>query len=116
MLHAMPAILFHCIKIFDYVVCMCVTSICKVLVLTLLCLIGGQHIDTAQMYGNEAQIGEALAEALKAGTVKREELFITTKLNSESHARESVEPALRESLRKLQLGGWLVHAPVLAYM
>ena len=63
-----------------------------------------QSIDTAQMYGNEEAIGLALAEVLEAGTVKREDLFITTKLDSEHHAKDAVEPALLGSLKRLHLG------------
>lgn len=63
-----------------------------------------QHIDTAAIYGNEEDVGAALADVLKAGKVKREELFITTKLWSDAHARDAVEPALNASLQRLQLG------------
>ena len=63
-----------------------------------------QHLDTAAMYGNEQDIGIALTDVFKAGKVKREDLFITTKLNTQDHARDAVEPALRASLQRLQLG------------
>ncbi|KAK9087087.1 hypothetical protein Syun_029481 [Stephania yunnanensis] len=64
-------------------------------------------------YKNEAEVGEALADAFRAGLVKREELFITTKLwNSDyGHAIE----ACKDSLKKLQLDYmdlYLVHFPV----
>ena len=77
----------------------------------------GQHIDTAIMYGNEAEIGKAIAEQLKAGKVKREDLFITTKLNNSvrAHSEEGVEPTIRESLQRLQLDYVdlvLIHWPV----
>ena len=65
---------------------------------------GYRHLDTAQAYGNEAEIGVALTELFKKGTVQRDDLFITTKLWSNNHARDAVEPSLRESLQKLQLG------------
>lgn len=42
--------------------------------------IGYRHIDTAFLYGNESEIGEAIRKKIKDGTVKREELFITTKV------------------------------------
>lgn len=61
---------------------------------------GYRHIDTAMIYGNEEQIGEALAEVMAAG-VPREELYITTKLWHSQY--NDVEAACRESLRKLGL-------------
>lgn len=42
--------------------------------------IGYRHIDTAFLYGNESEIGEAIRKKIKDGTVKREDLFITTKV------------------------------------
>lgn len=76
-----------------------------------------QHIDTAVMYGNEAEIGKAVAEHLKSGKLRREDLFVTTKLNNsmQQHSEEGVEPAIRESLEKLQLDYVdlvLIHWPV----
>ena len=82
-----------------------------------MCLSALQLIDTAVMYGNEAEIGKALSDQLKAGKVQREDLFITTKLNNspQQHSEEGVEPAIRESLQKLQLDYVdlvLIHWPV----
>ena len=53
--------------------------------------------------GNEQDIGRALTDVLKAGKVKRDELFVTTKLWIIAHAQEAVEPALNASLQRLQL-------------
>jgi alcohol dehydrogenase (NADP+) len=76
---------------------------------------GIRHIDTAAIYDNESEIGEALAELMSDGTLRREDLFITSKLWNNSHQRSSVIPALRESLEKLQLEYldlYLIHWPV----
>ena len=42
--------------------------------------VGYRHFDCAYLYGNEKEIGDAFADALKAGDVKREDLWITSKL------------------------------------
>ena len=57
------------------------------------------HIDTAARYGNEDQIGEALAEAIQEQKIKREDIFVTTKLWHDSY--EDPEQALRDSLKRL---------------
>ncbi|KAK0661963.1 D-galacturonate reductase [Lasiodiplodia hormozganensis] len=74
---------------------------------------GYRHIDCAYMYGNEGEVGEALKEAFAAGIVKREDVFITTKLWCTFHSR--VEENLDESLRRLGLDYvdlYLMHWPV----
>ncbi|OWR47810.1 aldo-keto reductase AKR2E4-like [Danaus plexippus] len=76
---------------------------------------GYRHIDTASFYKNEELLGEVIANKIKQGCVKREDLFVTTKLWSDSHSEEDVIPALKESLRKLKLGYidlYLIHWPV----
>ena len=45
---------------------------------------GYRHIDTAAIYGNEKEVGEGIARAMKKYGVKREELFITTKVSEMS--------------------------------
>ena len=62
-----------------------------------------QHIDTAEMYKNEQDIGKALQELLKSGAVKREDLFVTSKLWTEHHPGDQVRPGLMDSLARLQL-------------
>lgn len=59
--------------------------------------LGYRAIDTAQIYGNEAEIGRAIA----ASGVPRSALFLTTKVWVEHMARDAVVPSLRESLAKL---------------
>jgi len=73
--------------------------------------VGYRHVDTAQMYGNEAGVGEAL----KASGLAREDVFVTSKLNNSNHAREDALRSFDETLDKL--GGtyvdlFLVHWPL----
>ena len=77
--------------------------------------LGYRHIDCASIYGNEPEIGNAIAEAIAAGEVTRAQLWITSKLWSNAHGRDSVEPALRRTLHDLQLDSldlYLIHWPV----
>ncbi|XP_072937530.1 aldo-keto reductase AKR2E4-like isoform X2 [Epargyreus clarus] len=74
---------------------------------------GYRHIDTAYAYKIEDQVGRGLKKKMADG-VAREDLFITTKLWNDHHAREEVVPALRESLGKLMLDYvdlYLIHWP-----
>ena len=77
--------------------------------------LGYRHIDAAAIYGNEPQIGEALKGAIEAGTVQRQELWITSKLWNDCHEPEEVRPALERTLGDLgleQLDLYLMHWPV----
>jgi len=77
--------------------------------------LGYRHIDCASVYANEPEVGQAIGEAIAAGEVRREELWITSKLWCNAHGRENVEPALRRTLADLGLEWldlYLVHWPV----
>ena len=77
--------------------------------------IGYRHFDSASDYGNEKQTGEGLQRALKKGSVKREDLFVTSKLWNTNHARQHVRPALERILADLQLDYldlFLIHFPI----
>lgn len=77
--------------------------------------IGYRHIDCAFIYGNEDVIGRALSDALAQKVVRREELFVTSKLWNDAHEKASVRPALQATLRSLRLDYldlYLMHWPV----
>lgn len=72
---------------------------------------GYRQIDTAQFYGNEADVGRALRDS----GVPRDEVFVTTKLWNEHQRDGAVEPAFEASVEKLGLGPpdlFLLHWPV----
>jgi 2,5-diketo-D-gluconate reductase A len=73
--------------------------------------LGYRHIDTARMYGNEAEVGQAI----KASGIPREELFVTTKLSNDDHGHDRARRALKESLDLLELDHldlYLIHWPL----
>ena len=72
--------------------------------------VGYRAIDTAQIYGNEAEVGQAIKEA----AIPREQLFITTKIWVDNLSSSKLIPSLQDSLRKLdteQVDLTLIHWP-----
>ena len=70
--------------------------------------VGYRHIDTATVYGNEEQVGHAVARS----GVRREEIFVTTKLppSRAEHERETLESSL-DALAFGYVDLWLIHWP-----
>ncbi len=75
---------------------------------------GFRHLDCAERYGNEHEVGIALQAGLAANGIAREEIFVTTKLWNSNHRPERVEPAFLASLDRLRLNYldlYLIHTP-----
>ena len=76
---------------------------------------GYRHLDSAADYGNEQQVGEGIARALKDGLCSREDLWITSKLWNTFHRKEYVQQACEKSLSDLGLDYfdlYLIHFPI----
>jgi len=76
---------------------------------------GYQHVDCAPAYDNENEVGDAIFSSIQNGVVKRDDLWVTSKLWNNAHAPENVEPALKKSLTDLRLDYldlYLIHWPV----
>ena len=88
-------------------------SVCVEAVKTALRL-GYRHVDTAERYGNEAEVGEGLEQGLRAAGLAREEVFVTTKVYHDKLAAADFQRSFDESLAKLKLA-WvdllLIHWP-----
>ena len=75
---------------------------------------GFRALDTAERYRTEKEVGEAIKEVVQAGKIKREDVFVATKLWNTNHRPERVKPAFEASLRRLQLDYvdlYLIHTP-----
>ena len=75
---------------------------------------GFRHFDCAERYRNEREVGEALQAGLAADGIKREDIFVTTKVWNTNHRPERVEPAFQGSLERLRINYldlYLIHTP-----
>lgn len=75
---------------------------------------GFRTLDTAERYGTEKEVGEAMQEVFQAGKIRREDVFLITKLWNTNHRPERVRPAFQASLRKLRVDYidlYLIHTP-----
>src|SRR4051812_27064017 len=65
--------------------------------------VGFRHIDTAERYRNEAAVGEGIEQGLRASGLKREDVFVTTKVYHDKLAPADFAHSFDESLQKLKL-------------
>jgi diketogulonate reductase-like aldo/keto reductase len=76
--------------------------------------VGFRHFDCAERYRNEEAVGEAMQEVFRAGAIRREDVFVTTKLWNTNHRPERVKPAFDASRRRLQIDTvdcYIIHTP-----
>ncbi len=76
--------------------------------------VGFRHFDCAERYRNEDQIGVAFQDVFAKGKIRREDVFVTTKLWNTNHRPERVKPAFDASCRRLQvdyIDCYLIHTP-----
>jgi diketogulonate reductase-like aldo/keto reductase len=75
---------------------------------------GFRALDTAERYRTEKEVGDAMKEVFNDGKIKREDVFVITKLWNTNHRPDRVKPAFDASVRKLQidyLDLYLIHTP-----
>ncbi|MFZ0015694.1 MAG: aldo/keto reductase [Acetobacteraceae bacterium] len=76
--------------------------------------VGFRHLDCSELYRNEEAVGDAMQAAFMAGTVRREEVFVTTELWNTNHRPERVKPAFDTGHGRLQVDYvdcYLIHTP-----
>ena len=76
--------------------------------------VGFRHFDCAERYRNEEVVGAAMQEVFKVGKVRRQDVFVTTKLWNNNHRPERVKPAFEASCQRLHLDYidcYLIHTP-----
>lgn len=77
--------------------------------------VGYRHLDAACDYGNEPEVGQGIHLALQDNLVRREDLWVTSKLWNTYHAPEHARPAVERTLRDLRLDYldlYLIHFPI----
>ncbi|KAJ8936798.1 hypothetical protein NQ318_021940 [Aromia moschata] len=77
--------------------------------------VGYRHIDTAFAYHNEGVVGRVLNQWISSGKLKREDIFVTTKLPMHAVHQDKVEEFMKKSLENLQLSYvdlYLIHFPI----
>lgn len=75
---------------------------------------GFRHFDCAERYRNEDKVGDAFEQVFAAGNIRREDVFVTTKLWNTNHRPERVKPAFEASCRRLKvdyIDCYLIHTP-----
>ncbi len=76
--------------------------------------VGFRHFDCAERYRNEQAVGDAMQAMFRAGKIRREDVFVTTKLWNNNHRPERVRPAFEASRQRLQVDYvdcYLIHTP-----
>jgi diketogulonate reductase-like aldo/keto reductase len=76
--------------------------------------VGFRHFDAAERYRNEDAVGTAFQSVFRTGAVRREDVFVTTKLWNTNHRPERVRPAFDASRRRLgidHVDAYLIHTP-----
>jgi len=76
--------------------------------------VGFRHLDCAERYRNEEAVGDAMQETFRVGMIRRDDVFVTTKLWNTNHRPERVKPAFDASCRRLQVDYvdcYLIHTP-----
>jgi diketogulonate reductase-like aldo/keto reductase len=76
--------------------------------------VGFRHFDTAERYRNESVVGEAMREVFDAGSIRRDDVFVTAKIWNTNHRPERVKPAFDASRKRLQVDTvdcYIIHTP-----